>query len=59
MFLKFRYRLGFESLSAAVSDWISWLLSCRIPLGKRPAPITLMKLNSRCGAGAPRQRWVG
>ena len=32
MFLKFRYRLGYESLCAEVSDSISWRRFCRIPL---------------------------
>ena len=37
MFLKFRYRLGFESLCAEVADSISWRRFCRIPLdGKVP-----------------------
>src|SRR3984957_6533572 len=50
MFLKFRYRLGFESLCAEVSDSISWRRFCRIPLDARvPPPTTLMKLTSRCG----------
>jgi transposase, IS5 family len=50
MFLKFRYRLGFESLCAEVSDSISWRRFCRIPLdGKVPHPTTLMKLTTRCG----------
>ena len=45
MFLKFRYRLGFESLCAEVSDSISWRRFCRIPLdGRVPHPTTLMKL---------------
>jgi IS5 family transposase len=53
MFLKFRYRLGFESLCAEVSDSISWRRFCRIPLdGKVPHPTTLMKLTSRCGEAA-------
>jgi transposase, IS5 family len=53
MFLKFRYRLGFESLCAEVSDSITWRRFCRIPLdGKVPHPTTLMKLTSRCGSGA-------
>jgi IS5 family transposase len=53
MFLKFRYRLGFESLCAEVSDSISWRRFCRIPLdGKVPHPTTLMKLTTRCGDGA-------
>src|SRR5256886_14546462 len=53
MFLKFRYRLGFESLCAEVSDSISWRRFCRIPLAaKVPHPTTLMKLTTRCGEGA-------
>jgi hypothetical protein len=50
MFLKFRYRLGYESLCAEVSDSISWRRFCRIGLdGPVPHPTTLMKLTSRCG----------
>jgi transposase, IS5 family len=53
MFLKFRYRLGYESLCAEVADSISWRRFCRIPLdGKVPPPTTLMKLTTRCGSGA-------
>jgi transposase, IS5 family len=55
MFLKFRYRLGYESLCAEVADSISWRRFCRIPLdAKVPHPTTLMKLTtrSRCGEGA-------
>ena len=53
MFLKFRYRLGYESLCAEVSDSISWRRFCRIPLdAKVPHPATLMKLTSRCGEAA-------
>src|SRR5262245_10257547 len=53
MFLKFRYRLGYESLCAEVSDSITWRRFCRIPLdGKVPHPTTLMKLTSRCGEEA-------
>jgi transposase, IS5 family len=53
MFLKFRYRLGYESLCAEVSDSISWRRFCRIPLdGKVPHPTTLMKLTARCGSAA-------
>jgi transposase, IS5 family len=53
MFLKFRYRLGYESLCQEVADSISWRRFCRIPLdGKVPHPTTLMKLTSRCGAEA-------
>jgi transposase, IS5 family len=50
MFLKFRYRLGYESLCAEVADSISWRRFCRIGLdGKVPHPTTLMKLTTRCG----------
>jgi transposase, IS5 family len=48
MFLKFRYRLGYASLCAGVSDSISWRRFCRIPLdGKVPHPAALMKLTTR------------
>jgi IS5 family transposase len=50
MFLKFRYRLGYESLCREVSDSITWRRFCRIPLdGHVPHPTTLMKLTTRCG----------
>jgi IS5 family transposase len=53
MFLKFRYRLGYESLCREVSDSITWRRFCRIPLeGSVPHPTTLMKLTTRCGATA-------
>src|SRR6266581_205049 len=53
MFLKFRYRLGFESLCAEVSDSITWRRFCRIPIdGRVPHPTTLMKLTTRCGTTA-------
>jgi transposase, IS5 family len=53
MFLKFRYRLGYESLCAEVSDSISWRRFCRIPLDATvPHPATLMKLTTRCGEAA-------
>ena len=53
MFGKFRYRLGYESLCAEVTDSISWRRFCRIPLdGKVPHPTTLMKLTTRCGTAA-------
>jgi IS5 family transposase len=53
MFLKFRHRLGYESLCAEVSDSITWRRFCRIPLeGSVPHPTTLMKLTTRCGSGA-------
>jgi len=50
MFLKFRHRLGYESLCAEVADSVSWRRFCRIPLdGRVPHPATLMKLTTRCG----------
>jgi transposase, IS5 family len=53
MFLKFRYRLGFETLCREVTDSISWQRFCRIPLGVGvPHPTTLMKLTTRCGTQA-------
>lgn len=52
MFLKYRYRLGYETLCAEVSDSLTWLRFCRIPLGDRaPHPSTLMKITTRCGSG--------
>ena len=35
MFLKFRYRLGYEALCREVSDSITWRRLCRIPLEGR------------------------
>ena len=53
MFLKYRYRMGFESLCREVADSISWQRFCRIPLGGRvPHPTTLMKITTRCGQAA-------
>jgi IS5 family transposase len=53
MFLKFRYRLGYETLCREVADSITWRRFCRIPLdGRVPHPTTLMKLTTRCGTAA-------
>jgi len=50
MFLKFRYRLGYELVCREVADSISWQRFCRIPLGGRvPHPTTLVKLTRRLG----------
>jgi IS5 family transposase len=50
MFLKFRYRLGYESLCREVSDSITWRRFARIGLaGRVPDPTTLMKLTKRFG----------
>jgi len=51
MFLKVRYRLGYESLCAEVADSISWRRFCRIDIdGRVPHPTTLMKITTRCGS---------
>jgi len=53
MFLKYRYRLGFEPVCREVADSLAWRRFCRIPLGTRvPHPTTLMKITSRCGEAA-------
>jgi IS5 family transposase len=53
MFLKFRYRLGYETLCREVSDSFTWRRFCRIPFdGAVPHPTTLMKLTRRCGSRA-------
>lgn len=53
MFLKYRYRLGFEVLCREVADSISWQRFCRISLGGAvPHPTTLMKITTRCGTDA-------
>jgi IS5 family transposase len=57
MFLKFRYRLGYESLCREVGDSITWRRFCRIPLDAVvPHPTTLMKLTTRCGTAAVHRR---
>jgi IS5 family transposase len=51
MFLRFRYRLGFETLCAEVADSWTWRRFCRIGLTDTvPHPSTLMKITTRCGA---------
>jgi IS5 family transposase len=53
MFLKYRYRLGFEPLCREVADSITWRRFCRIGLGGSvPHPTTLMKITTRCGERA-------
>jgi len=50
MFLKYRYRLGFEATCAEVTDSLSWRRFCRISLGESvPHPSTLEKITLRCG----------
>jgi IS5 family transposase len=56
MFLRFRYRLGFETLCAEVADSLAWRRFCRIPFTEAvPHPTTLMKITTRCGQGAVAQ----
>jgi IS5 family transposase len=53
MFLKFRYRLGYETLCREVSDSFTWRRFCRIPFdGGVPHPTTLIKLTTKCGSPA-------
>lgn len=53
MFLRFRYKLGFETLCAEVSDSIAWRRFCRVPLDTPvPHPTTLIKITARCGTAA-------
>jgi IS5 family transposase len=53
MLLRFRYRLGFETLCAEVSDSLAWRRFCRIGLTDPvPDPSTLMKITTRCGKDA-------
>jgi len=50
MHLRFRYRLGFETLCAEVTDSLSWRRFCRIgPYDNVPDASTLMKITKRCG----------
>lgn len=50
MFLRFRYRLGFETLCGEVTDSLTWRRFCRIGLiDTVPDPSTLMKITTRCG----------
>jgi IS5 family transposase len=57
MFLKFRYRLGYELLCREVADSISWQRFCRIPLaGQVPHPTTLVKLTRRVGPATVARR---
>src|SRR5262249_29420053 len=50
MFLKYRYKLGFEPLCREVADSITWRRFCCIGLGGAvPHPTTLMKITSRWG----------
>ena len=56
MFLRFRYRLGFETLCAEVADSLAWRRFCRVAITDAvPHPSTLMKITTRCGEGAVEQ----
>jgi len=56
MFLRFRYRLGFETLCAEVADSLAWRRFCRIGVTDAvPHPTTLMKITTRCGEKAVAQ----
>ena len=53
MFLKYRYRLGFETLCGEVADSIAWRRFCRLPIDAPvPHPSTLEKITRRCGQKA-------
>jgi IS5 family transposase len=53
MWLKYRDKLGFETLCREVTDSVSWRRFCRIPLdGSVPDHSTLKKIAKRCGPGA-------
>jgi transposase, IS5 family len=53
MFLRFRYRLGFETLCGEVADSLAWRRFCRIAITDAvPHPSTLMKITTRCGEGS-------
>jgi transposase, IS5 family len=53
MFLKYRYRLGFETLCGEVADSIAWRRFCRLPIDASvPHPSTLEKITRRCGQKA-------
>ena len=50
MFLRFRYRLGFETLCGEVADSLAWRRFCRIGITDAvPHATTLMKITTRCG----------
>jgi transposase, IS5 family len=50
IFLRFRYRLGFETLCGEVADSLTWRRFCRIAITDTvPDPSTLMKITTRCG----------
>jgi IS5 family transposase len=53
MYLKYRYRLGYEALCREVTDSVSWSRFARVPLGGSvPHHSTLKKIARRCGPEA-------
>ena len=53
MYLKYRHRIGYESLCREVADSISWQRFCHVPLFTRvPDHSTLKKTAKRCGPSA-------
>ena len=55
MYLKYRYRLGYEVLVKEVSDSIVWRRFCHLTLGDRvPDSTTLIKLTHKYGEGMVR-----
>ena len=53
MYLKYRYRLGYEAVCREVTDSVSWSRFARVPLGGSvPDHSTLKKIAKRCGPGA-------
>ena len=53
VYLKYRYRLGYETLCREVADSVSWSRFCRVPLGGSvPDHSTLKKIAKRCGVGS-------
>src|SRR4051794_7670091 len=56
MFLRFRYRLGFEAGGREVADSLAWRRFCRLSLDAPvPHPTTLLKITARCGETAVNQ----
>jgi transposase, IS5 family len=52
MFLKHRYRMGYETLVREVADSFTWRRFCRIAIdGRVPDSTTLIKLTKRLGPG--------
>jgi IS5 family transposase len=52
MFVRYRYKLGFETLCAKISHSIAWRRFGRVPLDAPVShPTTLLKIRSCCGPG--------